>query len=163
MAISRRKNKPPAKVCLTCGRSSDVVSFNNSQRTRCVDCHGRAMAVYRSTDASRISARRSQQAYYRKNKSALNLQRPERSMRRTKEQQSAYNKVAYALRHGSLTKQPCEICGNESVHAHHDDYARPLDVRWLCSEHHGQHHAALQSTAPTHSKPSGIKKRRTKP
>ena len=35
----------------------------------------------------------------------------------------------------------CEICGKEKTHAHHDDYDKPLNVRWLCAEHHRQWHA----------------------
>lgn len=41
---------------------------------------------------------------------------------------------------GELIKLPCEICGNIKVEAHHDDYYRPLDVRWLCRKHHREHH-----------------------
>lgn len=42
-----------------------------------------------------------------------------------------------AIRAGRLVRQPCEVCGQTSViHAHHDDYTRPLDVRWLCLPHH---------------------------
>jgi hypothetical protein len=29
---------------------------------------------------------------------------------------------------------------NWSLHAHHDDYSRPLDVVWLCPSCHRQHH-----------------------
>lgn len=53
----------------------------------------------------------------------------------------AHDMVNNAIRVGSLVKQPCEVCGSEfSVHAHHDDYDKPLDVRWLCSMHHRQWH-----------------------
>ena len=46
-----------------------------------------------------------------------------------------------AVKRGLLVKQPCEVCGtDENVEAHHDDYMRPLDVRWLCRTHHGEHH-----------------------
>lgn len=27
------------------------------------------------------------------------------------------------------------------ANAHHDDYAKPLEVRWLCALHHQRHHA----------------------
>lgn len=42
-----------------------------------------------------------------------------------------------ALRRGELVRQPCEVCGGtRNVDGHHDDYARPLEVRWLCRMHH---------------------------
>jgi len=52
--------------------------------------------------------------------------------------------VTRGLRNGSLEKQPCEICGDEKVEAHHDDYSKPLEVRWLCFKHHRQEHGQLQ-------------------
>lgn len=49
--------------------------------------------------------------------------------------------VGNAIRDGKLIKRPCEICGSEyRVHAHHEDYAKPLDVKWLCPRHHIEHH-----------------------
>ena len=52
----------------------------------------------------------------------------------------AHALVGSALKRGSLDRMPCEICGNPQVHAHHDDYAMPLNVRWLCPMHHHQWH-----------------------
>ena len=50
--------------------------------------------------------------------------------------------VAYHVRAGNLIRKPCEVCGREeSVHAHHDDYDQPLNIRWLCAAHHHQWHA----------------------
>lgn len=46
-----------------------------------------------------------------------------------------------AIRDGILIKKPCEICGCTTVHAHHDDYAYPLSVRWLCAKHHKEWHS----------------------
>lgn len=45
-----------------------------------------------------------------------------------------------AIANGTLVKQPCEVCGALKVEAHHDDYSKPLDVRWLCRIHHIEHH-----------------------
>jgi len=45
-----------------------------------------------------------------------------------------------AIKSGKLLKQPCEVCGKTKVEAHHDDYSKPLDVRWLCKFHHTEHH-----------------------
>jgi hypothetical protein len=42
---------------------------------------------------------------------------------------------------GILIKEQCKICGtNENVEAHHEDYTKPLDVIWLCRNHHREHH-----------------------
>jgi len=48
--------------------------------------------------------------------------------------------VRRSVRDGIVIKLSCEICGSEKSEAHHDDYAAPLDVRWLCRAHHRQHH-----------------------
>jgi hypothetical protein len=65
------------------------------------------------------------------------------AVRRYKEQnpekQRAHNAVNNAIRAGKLERQPCEVCG-ANAHAHHEDYAKPLDVRWLCPAHHGEVH-----------------------
>ena len=56
----------------------------------------------------------------------------------------AHNAVARALKSGALIKGPCEREGvdcNGPVHAHHDDYEKPLEVRWFCGRHHHEHHA----------------------
>lgn len=62
------------------------------------------------------------------------------------EKRAAHQAVQTALRNGSLTKQPCEVCGGvERIHAHHDDYANQLGVNWLCHTHHMQRHAMLEA------------------
>jgi len=54
----------------------------------------------------------------------------------------AHSLVNGAIKREKLFPMPCETCGsNESVHAHHDDYLKPLNVRWLCAAHHHQWHA----------------------
>lgn len=54
--------------------------------------------------------------------------------------QAIVNKVAKAIKGGVLTRLPCEVCAAGKADAHHDDYSKPLDVRWLCRSHHQQHH-----------------------
>jgi hypothetical protein len=45
--------------------------------------------------------------------------------------------VGNALRDGKISKLPCEVCGTtNNLHAHHEDYSKPLDVNWLCALHH---------------------------
>lgn len=53
-----------------------------------------------------------------------------------------------AIQNGELLPEPCESCGHSGtsedgrneVHAHHDDYNKPLDVRWLCKDCHHEWH-----------------------
>jgi hypothetical protein len=56
--------------------------------------------------------------------------------------------VSRALVAGRLTRQPCEVCGTRAQ-AHHDDYAKPLTVRWLCLKHHRAHHAQAEAAGIT--------------
>ncbi len=57
---------------------------------------------------------------------------------------AAHHAVHKALTRGELRRQRCEVCGGAHTHAHHDDYSRPLDVRWLCAGCHRRHHAGLR-------------------
>lgn len=49
-----------------------------------------------------------------------------------------------AIRDGRLIKKPCKVCGDIKVEAHHDDYAKPLKVKWLCKKHHAEHHKKIR-------------------
>ena len=44
------------------------------------------------------------------------------------------------LKRGKIIKQPCSVCNNQNSEAHHEDYTKPLDVIWLCREHHLEKH-----------------------
>jgi hypothetical protein len=54
---------------------------------------------------------------------------------------AAHVAVYQAIKQGKLTRLPCEACGAANSEAHHDDYAKKLDVRWLCPRHHRAWHA----------------------
>ena len=41
-----------------------------------------------------------------------------------------------ALKRGIIKFKPCEVCGDQRVHMHHEDYNKPLEVRFLCTKHH---------------------------
>jgi len=53
---------------------------------------------------------------------------------------AARKEVRRALIAGTIAASPCEVCGSVFAHAHHDDYAQPLKVRWLCATHHKAWH-----------------------
>ena len=95
----------------------------------------------------RFCSRNCQRAFQaRANAEAMRLDIPmsERSARWRQsvppEVHAAHDAVETAIANGSLVRQPCEVCGVERVDAHHDDYSKPLDVRWLCRGHHLEHH-----------------------
>ena len=50
-----------------------------------------------------------------------------------------------AIHAGKILKQPCEVCGENNSQAHHDDYSKPLIVRWLCVKHHQEHHLSMRN------------------
>lgn len=56
-------------------------------------------------------------------------------------QRMATSLVSRAIKLGVMRREFCEVCGDEA-HAHHDDYAKPYEVRWLCKPHHQEWHAA---------------------
>lgn len=56
------------------------------------------------------------------------------------EKYKAHSIVRKSIRLGILNKLPCFICGNINSHAHHEDYNNPLDVMWLCPQHHKDIH-----------------------
>jgi hypothetical protein len=60
----------------------------------------------------------------------------------SREKKIAQRRVALAIERGDLSRQPCEECSSvRHVQAHHEDYAKPLEVRWLCASCHGLLHA----------------------
>ncbi len=40
------------------------------------------------------------------------------------------------VRRGKVLRKPCEVCGELRAEPHHEDYRKPLVVRWLCVRHH---------------------------
>jgi len=40
---------------------------------------------------------------------------------------------------------PCSVCGCSRVHGHHEDYAKPKEVIWLCPLHHKQRHIEIKN------------------
>ncbi len=67
-----------------------------------------------------------------------------RNPEKTKAQKMLNNRLAS----GKIQRQPCEVCGTtKKVQAHHDDYSKPLAVRWLCRKHHREFHGLQRKAA----------------
>lgn len=128
------------KPCIRCGNIKPLEEFYTHPQMG--DKHlGKCKVCCRSDAAKRQRERREYIAAYERHRSqtshrkakVLEYQRVMR--RRNPEKNKAHCLVARAIRSGKLIRQPCEVCG-EKAQAHHDDYSKPLDVRWLCFKHH---------------------------
>lgn len=96
---------------------------------------------YRKTEAGILQNRNACKRYKNSDRGRAWLAN---SIKTKREEYRARWRVKSALKSGLLNKKPCEICGkSHTVHAHHEDYSRPLNVVWLCSFHHKQRHRQL--------------------
>jgi hypothetical protein len=129
------------KTCSKCGETKPLDEFyRHPQMTdgrlgKCKECTKKDVKRRYDMNPEVIAAyeRKRTQTPHRKAK-AIEYQHT----RRTKfpEKYKARQAVANAIRDGRLVRQPCEVCGSLNVEAHHDDYSKPFDVRWLCFKHH---------------------------
>lgn len=62
---------------------------------------------------------------------------------KNKEKTAAQQCVSRAVKSGKLVKaHRCSLCGSlEKLNAHHTDYAKPLEVIWLCTFCHKKVHS----------------------
>lgn len=118
---------------------------------------------YRETHAEAVKARK--QKYYEENHDKImEYWREYRKThkadkrRRSKEYAKAHPekiKARYtlnnALKRGELERKPCEICGKKAE-AHHDNYDKPLEVKWLCPKCHAEYHKSMGFTAKPYEK-----------
>lgn len=63
----------------------------------------------------------------------------------TPEKNRAHQLVYSWVKIGRLTRGLCEICSSTKVQAHHSDYKKPLDVKWLCPSHHRNIHISINN------------------
>lgn len=131
------------KVCIVCLVAKSVAEFYGSTRNKtgtantCKECRSKQSAVWRRRNRPRHSQngkkyliahpevrRNALVSWHRKNPLA----------------KAAHMIVRIALDAGILIKAlRCQRCPTEGpLHAHHEDYRRPLDVEWLCALCHGK-------------------------
>lgn len=129
------------KVCFKCGAEKPLSDFYKHSSmpdghvNKCKECNKKDVRVNRLKNLD----------YYREyDRSRGNRQ----DLSYVKDYREKYPKKYKAhvlvnnyLRDGKLVKQNCEICQSEESVAHHDDYDKPLEVRWLCQGHHKQWHS----------------------
>lgn len=134
----------PTKTCLKCGEEKSLEEFyrhpqmTDGHRNKCKDCAKKDARENRSKRRSQYAAYERQRFRDPKRKAQL-LEAQRRRRVRYPEKDKARHAVNNAIRDGKLERGMCEVCG-EVGQAHHEDYSRPLDVRWLCLKHHRQEH-----------------------
>jgi hypothetical protein len=144
------------KTCTSCDESKDESDFYLTSKgrptSRCKECTKAAVRAnyrnnvdqYRAYEKTRSMAPHRVDARKAYAKTPHGLARGAIAKKRYIEtnpvKRKAHNKVWLALRTGRLVPAPCEVCGATNTQAHHDDYSKPLDVRWLCTTHHAEWH-----------------------
>jgi hypothetical protein len=129
------------KKCFKCGTPKELNDFYEHPQmadghlNKCKECTKR-------DTAARVAAMPDGGREYER----LRNQEPNRKLARRRysvehrqrypQKRQARLAVGYALKSGKLVKKPCEVCGSLLSEAHHPDYSKPLDVRWLCIKHH---------------------------
>lgn len=61
-----------------------------------------------------------------------------RSRLKYPEKEKARRLLQSAVRSGKIKREHCEVCDDPRSQAHHEDYTKPLQVKWLCAIHHRQ-------------------------
>lgn len=137
-----------SKRCSACGVVKPLDEFPGDKKCRdgyrgqCCACRRVLMRAWR---LAKLATRREyDRRRYHESPERREGQRISslKSKQRYPDKTRARNAVSNAIRDGRLERQACEVCGAPRAQAHHDDYSRPLDVRWLCRDHHEQYHHA---------------------
>jgi len=141
------------KVCRLCGGEVSETHLKHRDYI-CLSCDAKRSKEYRETHEEQYKKWRethrkqisiSNKNYIKTEKGKLaGRARNKRYVKRHPEKLRARQAVYCALRNGKLARRPCEICGNQNSQAHHDDYSKPLDVRWLCLKHHREYHKMIK-------------------
>lgn len=137
------------KTCTTCKISKPKSEFgnhaisNDGLRYSCKPCSSSDNKAYH--EANREKRNAAQAAWNLVHREEINAnQRARRRM--FPERMAAYKSARRAIKNGKLIKLPCEACGTEeSVHGHHENYSKPLEVTWLCIKHHGERHVEIKA------------------
>ena len=130
-----------AKECFGCKEIKDISFFYKHKAMKdgylgkCKECIKADVSKNRSNNIE----------YYRAyDRERGNRQAPEYTKQYRKDFPNKYKAhiiVNNAIRDKKLFSADCKECGSsERLHAHHDDYSKPLNVRWLCAAcHHTWH------------------------
>jgi hypothetical protein len=135
------------KRCSKCKKMLPLVSFSKCKAARdgrawrCLECNRTYLREARALLTLKERVKYQEDLDFRKRKIARCME----YQRKYPERYKARRAVMVSVRKGALTKPvACEDCGvAKNVQAHHEDYAKPLEVEWLCSVCHGKRHRTM--------------------
>ena len=108
------------------------------------DEYSKRHAAYRRTDEGKIVHKAASKRFLETQKGRDAMKKStDKYNAKNKEKLQSHWKVKQAIKTGALVRAPCEVCGELKVDAHHDDYTKPLEVRWLCRDHHKELHRKI--------------------
>lgn len=141
-----RDCKPCVRARVRANRLVKVEQYAQYERGRASLPHRvAAREAYAQTPEGAEAHKRAQLKH---NKTPACRESKRRYIERNPAKRSAHQAVGNAIRAGKLIRQPCEQCG-AVAQAHHDDYSKPLDVRWLCTTHHAEWHRRNTPKCPS--------------
>jgi hypothetical protein len=130
------------KRCIRCDEKKDVSEFyrhrgmKDGRLNKCIPCARECAIENRRDNIDRV------RAYDRARGNRQGSDYLKKYREKYPNKYRAHNMVNNYIRDNKLFKEPCEVCDTKNnIHAHHDDYLKPLKIRWLCSAHHSQWHA----------------------
>ena len=151
-----------SKTCFKCNNEKPLSEFykhpamSDGHLNKCKECAKNDVKKHRKENESvreydrrrywenpvRMEYSKKQRKEWYDNNKEKAFENAKRYIKKNPEKRRAHLMVARAIKSGKLVKQLCEICG-EKAHAHHEDYSKPLEVRWLCPTHHMRHHHGI--------------------
>lgn len=130
------------RPCTKCDKALPPEAFYRQGRTRmgaCKECHKVRVRENRAAKREQYSA------YERERAQRPDRRAAQRAVARRHDPVKRRCRAATkrAVREGLLVRLPCEVCGDVNTEAHHEDYTKPLEVRWLCFRHHREAHGQV--------------------
>lgn len=148
------------KVCRKCGLEKNLSEFYKKPNmadghlNHCITC----VKAYEKERRSKVADHL--KAYEEKRKNLPHRVKARREYQKTEQGKAAHKRAldnykkkfplkyaahivtGNAIRDGKLIKaDSCSVCGSkEKIEGHHDDYTKPLEVRWLCESCHKEWH-----------------------